>query len=236
MKPLGRMKSAVLRKRFTHTAVADILRAAGGGALPASATLALCALDYLAYLRNRAGGNSENYRRLVEDYLVPINSLYRPIEIYAWRCAMVHTYAESGAMLAANLDDYLMRHHHPEFHLSSRHPRTLSINLDTFVADVVWAAHQFFSDFDGDSDVESRAERLLIVSGGSMDLVAGYSEWLAEAMPYESMHYALRQLDATSPNLKALREDVSTVYPVEIFFHGDGTMTLPASGTARPRR
>jgi len=115
------MKSAVLRKRFTHTAVADILRAAAGGASPASATLALCTLDYLAYLRNRAGGNSENYQRIVEDFLVPINSLYRPGEIYAWRCAMVHTYAESDAMLAANLDGYLMRHHAPDFHLSSWH-------------------------------------------------------------------------------------------------------------------
>jgi hypothetical protein len=97
------MKSAVLQKRFMNTAVADILRAVDGGALPASATLALCALDYLAYLRNRPGGNGENYQRLIEDYLLPTNPLYRPIELYAWRCAMVHTYAESDAMLAANL-------------------------------------------------------------------------------------------------------------------------------------
>ncbi|HLY00916.1 MAG TPA: hypothetical protein VKR56_00315 [Candidatus Cybelea sp.] len=233
MKPASRMKSAVLRKRFMHTAVADILRAAGGGALPASATLALCTLDYLAYLSKRAGGNSENYQRLVEDYIVPINSLYRPNEIYAWRCSMVHTYAESDAMLAADLGGYLMRHHDPGFHLSSWRPRTLSINVDTFVADVVWAAHRFFLDLDGDRDVEARAEGLLVVSGGSMDLVAGYSEWFAEAMSYESMHPALRQLDAESPDLKALRGDVSSAYPVQLFFRTDGTMTTPTSGSAR---
>jgi hypothetical protein len=45
------VNSNVLRKRFIGTAVADVLRAVDGGAVAGSMTLALCVIDYLAFLR-----------------------------------------------------------------------------------------------------------------------------------------------------------------------------------------
>jgi hypothetical protein len=228
------MDSALLRRRFMDTAVADVLRAAEGNSLVGSATLALCVLDYLAYLRPRATGNKANYKELVADYLVQINPKYNPAETYAWRCAMVHTYAEARALAEAGLDGYLMRHRDPGFHLSSRRSRTLLINVDTFVADVVWAAHTFFNDLNGDTDVERRATRLLIVSGGTIDLLASYSEALPAAMPHESLHVALRQLDTISPDLERLRRDVTAIYPPHpLLFRSDSTLMLPpVSGSA----
>ncbi len=202
----------MLRKRFMDTAVADVLRAAEGGALVGSATLALCVIDYLAYLRPRGDTDSERYKSIVSEYLSPIDARYDPEQIFAWRCAMVHTYAEAKALARANLRGFLMRHRDRQFHLMRVEPPALLISVDIFVADVVWAARKLLTDVDGDPNVEARADSLMIVSSG-MDLVFGYAEARFAEMTYESMHRGLREFDSPKPELRRLREDLASIYP-----------------------
>jgi hypothetical protein len=211
-----------------ETAVADVLRAAEGGALVGSATLGLCVIDYLAYLRPVGDTDSESYKQIVTDYLAKVDARYVPEQIFAWRCAMVHTYAEARALARSGLRGFMMRHRDPAFHLMATQPPALLISVDIFVADVIWSARQFFSDVDGDPDVETRAESLMIVSSG-MDLVSGYTEWRLAALTYESMHPSLRELDSQSPELLRLRSDVAAIYPAR----DDGTHSPPTSGSMR---
>lgn len=205
------MKSATLRKRFRQLAVGDMLKAAEAGALAGCVTLAVCILDYLAYLRPKAEGEGENYRALVADYLPKIDSKYNPRELFALRCSMVHTFAESRAFAKAKLSGFLFTYCQPNRHLSRPAVNALSINIDSFVADVVWATHLFFSDVDGDAGVEERANGLIVVSSG-MSIVDGYDDWGAARLTYASMHEALRELDADAPDLTRLRADVAKIF------------------------
>jgi hypothetical protein len=208
------MKSAVLRKRFFDLAVADVLRAVSGGSLVGSNALALCVLDYLAFLRTKDKNESKDYKQVVSDYLVTINDKYVPMEIYAWRCSLVHTYAEAGALKAAGLNAFQMTHRHPELHLERR-PQVLVVNVDTFVADVVWATWSFFVDTDENSEVEERA-KTLIKTWSPMDILApDYADAQQAARTYESMHSALRDLDRPSPSLDGLRSDITGLYPID---------------------
>jgi hypothetical protein len=66
------VESAVLRKRFADTAVADVLRAVDGGAEMGANALALCLPDYLSYLRDPSPlHNKRKYKKVVQDYLAP---------------------------------------------------------------------------------------------------------------------------------------------------------------------
>ena len=59
------------------------------------------------------------------------------------------------------------------------HPRTLSINLDTFGADLRQAVYQLVLDSDNNGDVESRAEGSLLICAGTspreVDVRSAYS-------------------------------------------------------------
>jgi hypothetical protein len=224
------VKSSTLRKRFFESAIADVLRAVDGRALIGSTALALCILDYLAYLRSAPSRkqDADDYKGVVKDYLVPINNDYQPSEIYAWRCAMVHTYAEASALKAAGIEaGFLMSRRDPSFHLSKPRAKALAINVDTFVADVIWATHKFFLKTDGDSDIEKRADGLIVVSHGGWDMVSGYEDWVAGRATYASMHPALRELDSASPDLTRLRNGVTAIYPAAL----GTTLSPPTSGS-----
>jgi hypothetical protein len=209
-----RMPSAVLRKRFMDAAVADVLRAADGGSVVGSAILAICVLDYLAYLRTTDRNEGRDFKELVTDYLIPIDGRYRPDEIWAWRCSLIHTYAAADAMSGAHLDGYQMTHRRPEFHLYPL-SRTLAINVDTFVAEVIWGANKFFAATSGNSNVEERGARLVVVRS-EIEILTGYgshSDASMMAKPYATMHPALRELDAATPQIEKLRADVTARYP-----------------------
>lgn len=215
--PSAPMKSDVLRKRFMDTAVADVLRAVDGGAIIGSTCLAICVLDYLAYLRpifkpidqkNRA-----NYKAIVGDFLARVDSSYKPTEIWALRCALVHAYAQSQAMKTASLVNFQMTYGEPGIHLR-RTDGVVALNLDTFVADVIWVARNFFVDTTGDPSVEAQADSLLCERSTREGMVAGYTDDAVVATrTYESMHRALRELDAATPELDRLRADVTKIYP-----------------------
>ena len=191
--------------RFFDSATGDVLRSIDGRALFGSSTLALCVLDYLAYLRPRdePKGNKFNYRAIVDDFLVPVNGRYNSMKLYALRCALIHTYAEATAMADAGLTGYVMAHRQPWFHLAGD-DSILRINADTFVADVIWGAWTFFKAVHGDAVVEARANSLVRIS---------ISAAVATERSYASMHCALAEFDLPEPELSRLRVVVTALYP-----------------------
>ena len=161
-------------------------------------------MDYLAYMRSLGKNGRSAFKLFVKDYLMAINQDYDPDELYALRCSLVHTYAESEALSSAGLDGFQMTHRHPDFHLSKYQPRVIRINCDTFVADVVWAAFGFFSSADR-RRVEERSGSLLVVGqdGDAYELQRSYA----------SMHRALSELDSEAPRLENLRSAIAAIYP-----------------------
>jgi hypothetical protein len=192
-KPLNSLE---LRKRFFDTAVADVLRAIDGGSLIGANTLSLCVIDYLSYLRPKSptGGVKENYRSILDDYLMKIDPRYDSARIYALRCALVHTYAEAEEMKRAKVKGYQFKHKNPAYHLSGA-DGILRLNADTFVADVIWAVHLAFDANGYNPGFEKRGDSLLIVTGSSAQVVS---------RPYASFHRALGEFDAASPDLSRL--------------------------------
>jgi hypothetical protein len=194
------MKATILRKRFFDTAVADVLRALDGRSLIGAASQALCLIDYLTYLRTGAIGNiGENYEASIEEiFTKKIDSRYRSKWIYALRCALVHTYARANAMKKAGLDCYLFKHLEPTFHLSGN-DTTLRVNVDTFVADTIWACWLFFEE--PALAIEQRGDELLVVQISDSEA----------QKPYAHMHRALCVFDEKDPSLLAMREAVRKV-------------------------
>lgn len=190
------MEVSILRKRFFDTAVADILRAIDGRSLVGAVTLALCVIDYLAYLRPVCRKTGDNYKAFLEDFLVRFEPRYNKEWIYALRCALVHTYAQADAMERSEprLDGYLLRHLDPTFHLSGS-DNILRLNVESFVTDIVWLAWRFFNSLpDNPQEVEENGDELLVV---------GISDSQADK-PYKNMHRALRELDKDSPRYEDL--------------------------------
>lgn len=125
------MQLPILKKRFFATSVADVLRAIDGCSLIGAMTLSVCNIDYLAYLRPVAKTNDENYKRFVDDFLTSNHPKYNPKWIYAFRCALVHTYGNAKAFKDAKLGGYLMHHLNPSFHLSGN-DNILRLNVEYF--------------------------------------------------------------------------------------------------------
>jgi len=195
------MKVAILRKRFFDTAVADILRAMDGHALVGATTLSVCVIDHLAYLRAPGETNRSEYKAVVRDFLKKkTNPNYKPEWIYALRCALVHTYANSGAMTGANLSGYTLKHLDPAFHLSGS-DSILRLNVESFVTDVVWAAWLFFASLKDSSKVQKKGDKLLVVQLSDSEA----------SKPFKKMHQALRELDKDSPNYDDLYADIAAI-------------------------
>lgn len=193
-----------------------MLRAAGGGAFIGSVTLAICVLDYLAYLRPLDPKNDKNgradYIQIIRDFLVRIDQRYVPTDLYAVRCSLVHAYAPSKAMKDAGLDNVGMAYCAPADHLR-REGGSLLLNIDTFLADVAWASHEFFDATDGSAIVEARGNQLLLRHSTRTGRIAGYDEDAEnEALEYGQMHPALREFDSDSPSIDRLRQDVSALF------------------------
>jgi hypothetical protein len=123
------MQLPILKKRFFATAIADVLRAIDGCSLVGAMTLSVCNIDYLAYLRPVSTKNEENYKKFVKDFLTIKQPKYKPSWLYAFRCALVHTYGHANAFKNAKLQGYLMHHLNPAFHLSGN-DNILSLNVE----------------------------------------------------------------------------------------------------------
>lgn len=183
----------ILRKRFFDTAVADVLRAMDGSSLVGAVTLALCVIDYLAYLSNKG------YNDSVRTYLTSRVPGYKPSWMYGLRCGLVHVYGQGKAMKDAKLNGFLLNHLNPAFHLSGN-DKVLRLNVENFVTDVVWAAKEFFDSL-AVTDKPDRGDKLLIV---------GISNSEADKL-YENMHEALRELDKKNPEYDALYSDIKSI-------------------------
>jgi len=203
------VESGILRKRFVDTAVADVLRAVDGGAEMGANALALCLPDYLSYLRDPSPMHKKKkYKRIVQDYLAPLDAGYVPAEIYALRCSLVHVFGKAGAMTDAGLEGFAFCNQRPDLHLK-RDATTVVINSDTFLADVIWGVRQFLIDHDGDANVEAAADKLLRVGVG-MEQVRGFDlNAIYVQRAYASMHRALSEFDSATPRLDRFRTDLS---------------------------
>jgi len=166
--------------------------------------LALCVLDYLSFLRNKypAAPNGQfpigkNYKALVTLYL----KKYRAEWVYALRCALVHSYAASDAMKAAKMLGFGFNHCNRPFHLSGTDPY-LRLNVEDFVADVVWAAKEFFEHPPTTTaSILKRATGLLVVLSPTTNASG----------PYSAMDVALAELDRTPPDFARLRGDIEAI-------------------------
>lgn len=198
------MQYDTLRRRFFNTAIGDILRALNGKSLVGATTLSLCAIDYLSFLKGGVDGIGSRYRKIVDEFLIKtINQRYDANQIYALRCALVHTYSESDAMARCvpPLKGYLLSHDNPLFHLSGE-DSVLRINVDTFVADVIWASHLFFeSNQKKHNAILKRAENLFIIKHSNLEAY----------IPYETMHTSLNEFDNPTPQYAKLSTSINSL-------------------------
>lgn len=201
------MEISVLAKRFFDTAVADTLRALDGRALVGATTLSLLVLDYLSELRG--GSGRAGYRSVANDFLASrINFKYVPDRLYALRCALVHTYAESNYMQTANLSGYELKHLDPAFHLSGI-DGVLRLNVESFVTDIAWATRLFFA-----SLPTTPADLQRVKANGDKLLIVRLSDSEADKS-YKDMHCALKELDKKLPDYNDLSADIAAILSSE---------------------
>lgn len=122
-------------------AIGDIFKCIDGEALVATFLQCFCIIDYISYIRNKLPekGNRDNYMEFIKDLL----SKYNGEQLYAIRCALVHTYGHSETMRKAKLKGYSFTHKNSEKHLIYKN-FILHLNLSDFASDVVKAAWQYF--------------------------------------------------------------------------------------------
>lgn len=173
-----------IRINLFGRSVADIYRAIDGNSLMGAHILIFCLIDYVSYIRE--GEQQYAYNRFVDDYLSKNqNSNYNGKELYAIRCALVHTYGLSNAMSAADLNGYLFGHKVPQNHLVKQ-DKIIFLNLSNFLFDTVKSTWQCFEDLlrideNDKKDVCERGQKLLKVFGP--DGVSLYHKSFAETHP-----------------------------------------------------
>jgi len=201
------------KRLFFATAIADILRAIQGNCLVGAFTLSLCCIDYLMYLENlpqQGVNHEEDFTNFVDRYLRMIDQRYDGQRIYALRCALVHTYGRAKAMEDV-IDGFFLIHGNPQYHLQDNdnpiQPNIIRLNLENFVTDVIWSAHQLWKDHNRDnlyqSGTISRAQNLLRI------------------------HHSVKHYNLTF--ISQREEDISTLTPAATGFTGPCTGVGEAS-------
>jgi len=137
-----------VKYRFFDMAIADIIRAIRGRSLMGAFTLSMCAIDAMAYIRKPLPkkGPGENFKKWVEDWIVPLNGNCRPDVLYALRCGLVHTYGYAKAMRKCGLHAFTYVHNQPQDHWDQPAANSCVLNLESHVAEVTVAAFNFFDD------------------------------------------------------------------------------------------
>jgi hypothetical protein len=162
-----------VKYRFFDMAIADIIRAIRGRSLIGAFTLSMCAIDAMACIRYRPTkrGYGENFKKWVEDWVVPLNGNCRPDVLYALRCGLVHTYGYAQAMRKCGVHGFDYVDGQPQHHWDQRVANRYVLNLESHVAEVTVAAFKFFDDLaflcaeDStlDSEVAGRAGTLIVI-------------------------------------------------------------------------
>ncbi len=137
-----------VKYRFFDMAIADIIRAIRGRSLMGAFTLSMCAIDAMAYIRNPLPKerSRENFKKWVEDWIVPLNGNCRPDVLYALRCGLVHTYGYADAMRKCGVQGFTYVHNQPQDHWHQPVPNSYLLNLESHVAEVTVGAFKFFDD------------------------------------------------------------------------------------------
>jgi len=134
--------------RFFDMAIGDIMRAIRGRSLMGAFTLSMCAIDAMAYIRTPLPKkrSRENFKKWVEDWMVPLNGNCPPDVLYALRCGLVHTYGYAEAMRNCGLHAFTYVHDQPQDHWNQPVANSYVVNLESHVAEVTVAAFKFFDD------------------------------------------------------------------------------------------
>lgn len=217
-----------VKYRFFDMAIADIIRAIRGRSLMGAFTLSMCAIDAMGYLRNALPSDKPgpNFRRWVEDWMVPLNSDCRPDVLYALRCGLVHTYGYANAMRKCGMRGFSYAHDRPADHWAETPPHYYTLNLDSHVAEVTVAAFKFFDDLallcaqDStlDKDVGGRAGTLNLIHKFEAEYQAPgrllVRHQVVTKRVYADMEPALAPLDNDGKDLlPAMESSIRRIYP-----------------------
>lgn len=151
-----------IKLQLFNCSVGDIFKCIDGNALIAAFLQCFCIIDYMAYIRNKLSNekSAANYKQFVKDFL----KKYDSEQLYAIRCALVHTYGHADAMEKAKLIGYSFTHKNPERHLIYEN-FVLRLNLSDFSYDIVSAVWNCFEEIKEKSDdlfyPITRGERLI---------------------------------------------------------------------------
>lgn len=130
--------------------------------------LVLCfiCLDTMAYLSRpaeRAGHTRADFIAWTDKYLKghPNHQYqYRGVDVYAARCAVLHTYGSEAAMHRADAGIKLFGYHDGGRHMHdpAQHERLVMIGLRSFLNDVRIAVRDFMEACRGDAELRARVE------------------------------------------------------------------------------
>jgi hypothetical protein len=141
----------LFKHRFYSTVIGDILKSFENGAFTGSMVQALCCLDYLGLALSLDLNNhtSKDFKKYLMEYMGMINSKYAEYsnEIYAIRCALIHTY---GIAKATNEKVYpYFIYNSSELsgykHLDMSNEKQLTICISIFIADLIISIENFIN-------------------------------------------------------------------------------------------
>jgi hypothetical protein len=132
------------KRKFFHTAVADIFRCIDGQAIVAPFSQTLCLIDQMAWVEFGKVRNSFNM--WMEKRMTTLSIYYGHTieELYLIRCGLIHSFGppadKSGIYKGYLLSPY------DGLHLQRLNSPVLRVNLYNLVTDTVYATHRTFED------------------------------------------------------------------------------------------
>lgn len=137
------------KRNFFNTDVADIYRALDGRSHIGAFILTFCLIDHLSWLEFGFSNNQEkNFIKWVEKRLEPQYIFYKgkAEELYSVRCALVHTYGPSQAMIKSKFDGYQLNVEYVGMHMQKVNNNILRLCLYSLLTETIYSAHLFFEE------------------------------------------------------------------------------------------
>ncbi len=154
---------SLIKYRFYSNVISDILKAIECDALGASFVLSFCCIDYMgvAMQPNKIKNTKQDFIAFINEFMNKINSDYFKYadNLYACRCALIHTYGQSDATKKLNFTPNFTTDTPPfDEHLvyySLENERKFHVNLSALVSDLIISIELFF-------ETQTATENLLI--------------------------------------------------------------------------
>jgi hypothetical protein len=133
------------KRKFFHTAVADIFRCIDGQALVAPFSQTLCLIDQMAWVEY--GKIRNGFNIWMEKRMAPLSIFYQHTieELYLIRCGLLHSFGPP-ADKSGIYKGYLLLPCDTGLHLQRLNSPILRICLYSLVTDTIYATHRTFED------------------------------------------------------------------------------------------